>query len=192
MMASFPNMISWECWAPDNCFRCSHWPKTEDAPACPVEMAHMLYSYELCNSKDDPGKIILDMLIPPDGIGAGKCAMFSPRHGVTDKHLKTGKSTRRLWPRPPLMRRGTDDLSFSPVLALLARPGSRATEYVAVAVLGADGALSEMTNAFLTMPSRWSGQRREEPAWRLCPRCMDYFGNHPTRHARWCKAREIA
>jgi len=87
-MGYFPNMTSWECWATDNCFRCSHWPKDDDAPACPVEMAHSLYSYELCNEKEHPGKIILDLLIPIGKIDNKKCAMFSPRNGVTDKHLK--------------------------------------------------------------------------------------------------------
>lgn len=88
-MAYFPNMTSWEIWATDNCFRCSHWPKDDDAPACPVEMAHNLYSYELCN-ETSPGKVILDMLIPPtkDGCGAERCAMFKPKNGVTDTHLK--------------------------------------------------------------------------------------------------------
>jgi len=51
-------------------------------------MAHSLYSYELCNEKEHPGKIILDLLIPIGKIDNKKCAMFSPRNGVTDKHLK--------------------------------------------------------------------------------------------------------
>lgn len=91
-MAYFPNATSWEYWAPDNCFRCSHWPKDDDAPPCPVETAHMLYNYEQC--KDTPeGKAIeaiLDMLIPrtKDDLGNEKCAMFSPKNGVTDRHLK--------------------------------------------------------------------------------------------------------
>jgi hypothetical protein len=89
-MAYFPNMTSWEMWAADNCFRCAHWPKHKTASPCPVEMAHNLYSYELCNDKEHPGKVILDMLIPPtkDGCGAQKCAMFRPENGVSDKHLK--------------------------------------------------------------------------------------------------------
>jgi len=53
-------------------------------------MAHTLYSYELCNAKDDPGKRILDMLIPPtaDGVGCAKCAMFRDRDGLSEKHLR--------------------------------------------------------------------------------------------------------
>jgi hypothetical protein len=87
-MGYFPNMTSWEYWAADNCFRCSHWPKNEEAPGCPVEMAHALYSYEMCNAEDNPAKIILDMLIPDGKTGPNKCAMFSPRNGVSDKHLR--------------------------------------------------------------------------------------------------------
>lgn len=90
-MGYFPNMTSWEFWASDNCVKCKHWPtKDEDAPGCPVEMAHMLYSYELCNNDEDPGKVILDLLIPinSDRTGNLKCAMFTHRNGVTDKHLR--------------------------------------------------------------------------------------------------------
>ncbi len=55
-------------------------------PPCPVWMAHSLYAYDLCNKNEDPGKVILDMLIPrkmitaSDGIGlpVNECAMFSP------------------------------------------------------------------------------------------------------------------
>lgn len=89
-MAYFSNMTEWECWAADNCFRCGHWPKDDDAPACPVEMAHTLYSYDLCNNDSDPGKVILDMLIPPNATGLGnqRCAMFTAKNGVTDRHLR--------------------------------------------------------------------------------------------------------
>lgn len=91
-MAYFPNATAWEYWATDNCFRCAHWPKGDDAPGCPVEMAHTLYNYDQC--KDTPeGKAIeaiLDMLIPraKDDISNKKCAMFSAKNGVTDRHLK--------------------------------------------------------------------------------------------------------
>lgn len=52
------------------CARCAH------DGECPVWDAHLLYAYDLCNQKDHPGKIILDMLIPYDGLNAGKCSMF--------------------------------------------------------------------------------------------------------------------
>lgn len=89
-MGYFPNMSAWEFWAVDNCFKCAHWPKDEDAPPCPVESAHMLYGYDLCNDKESPGAVMLEMLIPTDksGVGCEKCAMFTARNGVTEKHLK--------------------------------------------------------------------------------------------------------
>ena len=89
-MGYFPNSTAWEFWAVDNCYKCAHWPKDDDAPGCPVELAHERFSYELCNAKDDPGKIILDLLIPStkDDLGCGPCAMFKNRHGVTERHLK--------------------------------------------------------------------------------------------------------
>lgn len=89
-MGYFPNMTAWECWATDNCAKCAHWPQKDDDPACPVEMAHMLYNYELCNDTESPGAVILDMLIPrkKGDIDNAKCALFQPRNGVTEKHLK--------------------------------------------------------------------------------------------------------
>lgn len=89
-MGYFPNATAWDDWAADNCFKCDHWPKDDDGPPCPVEHAHMLYCYDLCNEGGTPGKTILDLLIPEtkDGLGCEKCAMFRPRHGVTEKHLR--------------------------------------------------------------------------------------------------------
>jgi hypothetical protein len=43
---------------------------------CPVFNAHWLYSYELCNKKEDPGKVILDMLIPEGEHGPAQCSLF--------------------------------------------------------------------------------------------------------------------
>lgn len=77
-----------EAW----CSRCVHSDISGDRepgvdPACPVWMAHLLFAYDLCNEKEHPGKIILDMLIPderpiaPDGLIAGPpigCKMFHP------------------------------------------------------------------------------------------------------------------
>ncbi len=56
------------------CFKCIHGQDPEKG--CPVFQAHWLYSYELCNKKEDPGKIILDMLIPDGKHGPAKCLMF--------------------------------------------------------------------------------------------------------------------
>lgn len=89
-MGYFPNMTAWECWATDNCFKCAHWPKNDDAPNCPVETAHMLFNYDLCNDTESPGAQMLEMLIPTSkgGLGNEKCAMFHNRDGVTEKHLR--------------------------------------------------------------------------------------------------------
>jgi len=80
-----------EAW----CSRCVHSDITPGKeigvdPPCPVWMAHAIYAYDLCNKKGDPGKIILDMLIPDerpvadDGLPVGPvvgCAMFHPVDG---------------------------------------------------------------------------------------------------------------
>ena len=56
------------------CNQCVH--NADEEKGCPVWGAHLLFSYELCNNDKHPGKIILDMLIPPEGISNGQCAMF--------------------------------------------------------------------------------------------------------------------
>lgn len=76
-MAYFPNSTSWEFWAQDNCFKCVHWPKTDDDAPCPVEMAHMLYNYKQGDDGEDcPVRTMLDMLIPRKGIENEQCALF--------------------------------------------------------------------------------------------------------------------
>jgi hypothetical protein len=80
-------MMFEEAW----CSRCKHSdcsPGKELGvdPPCPVWMAHTLYSYELCNEEEHPGKVILDALIPiktvkaSDGfdVQVNECAMFTP------------------------------------------------------------------------------------------------------------------
>ena len=62
------------------CRKCGHTPDP-DSPGfgCPVMDAHWLYSYQLCNAKEHPGKLMLDMLIPMDEHNnPGPCAMFQP------------------------------------------------------------------------------------------------------------------
>lgn len=97
-MGYFSNMTEWECWASSNCFKCQHWPKGEDDPGCPIEMAHMVYNYELCNEDSNPGKQILDMLIPPakDGLGNRKCAMFIARSSASNKQAKDWEKYREV------------------------------------------------------------------------------------------------
>jgi hypothetical protein len=87
-MGYFPNSTSWEIWAADNCFKCAHWPKDEDGPPCPVEMAHMLFNYD--QEPGDPVEIILSALIPQEsgGIGNERCAMFHDKHNLSDRHLR--------------------------------------------------------------------------------------------------------
>ena len=80
-----------EAW----CSRCAHSDHRagkeigdRDNPPCPVWMAHSLYAYQLGGekSKDDPGKVILDMLLSHEmvtasdghGIPENECKMFHP------------------------------------------------------------------------------------------------------------------
>ena len=80
-------MIFEEQW----CSRCVHSdvsPGREIGvdPPCPVLFAHTLFSYDLCNQKEHPGKVILDSLIPTRTVKASdgfdvfvnECAMFHP------------------------------------------------------------------------------------------------------------------
>src|SRR5262245_39964522 len=79
------------------CVHCVHYDEAigEDPP-CPVWMAHLLYSYDLCSKKDDPGKVILDLLIEPttftasDGIAAfgNECKMFHSKSGATPGQMR--------------------------------------------------------------------------------------------------------
>ena len=78
-MGYFSNMTEAEMWQVDNCNKCAHWKD-----GCPVDDAHMLFNYDLCNATDSPGKVILDLLIPrKDGWNA-KCAMFIRRTKQAD------------------------------------------------------------------------------------------------------------
>jgi hypothetical protein len=93
-MGYFPNgtegMMFEEAW----CANCVHSDISGDReigvdPPCPVWLAHSLYAYELCNEKEHPGKVILDLLIEQKEITASdgfkvfpnECRMFHP---VTD------------------------------------------------------------------------------------------------------------
>lgn len=93
-MGYFPNATSWECWAVDNCFKCAHWPRDEDAQGCPVEDAHNLFNYEA----EGVAKAILDLLIPQtdDRLGCKQCAMFKDRDGLSERHMKDWKKYKAL------------------------------------------------------------------------------------------------
>ena len=84
-MGYFSNMTEAEIWQRDNCNKCAHW---KDG-GCPVDDAHMLFNYELCNAGTHPGKVILDLLIPrsrDDGFNE-KCAMFIRRDGFSERQI---------------------------------------------------------------------------------------------------------
>lgn len=87
----FSNGTEGEIFEEQWCSRCVHSDISGGReigvdPPCPVWMAHSLYSYELCNKDEDPGKVILDMLIDhkivtaSDGFGlpVNECKMFHP------------------------------------------------------------------------------------------------------------------
>lgn len=85
-MAYFPNGMAGDIFEAEWCSRCAH-EGGEDGPGCPVMLAHLLYSYELCNAKDHPGKVMLDMLIPDaEPAETPACAMF---HEATDADRST-------------------------------------------------------------------------------------------------------
>ena len=72
-MGYFPNGSAGDYFERTHCNKCAH---ENEEKGCPVMLAHVLYSYELCNEKKHPGKVILDMLIPD---GEASCAMKVPR-----------------------------------------------------------------------------------------------------------------
>ncbi len=69
-MAYFSNGSEGMDYEEQYCSKCVH------CDGCPVMDAHLLFAYELCNDKKNPGKIILDMLIPQNRHYAGECSMF--------------------------------------------------------------------------------------------------------------------
>ena len=86
MMAHFPNGTSFDFFYEGMCEKCVHEPvDMEDHPedGCPIILAHELYSYDLCNNKEHPGKVILDLLIPMrEDCQADDCRLFHARDGV--------------------------------------------------------------------------------------------------------------
>ena len=78
-MAYFPNGTAGMDFQARQCDRCLHDDPRDGAPGCPVWDAHLLFSYEECNSKSN-AKVILDMLIP----SADGCAMYREKPGTVD------------------------------------------------------------------------------------------------------------
>jgi hypothetical protein len=80
-MAYFSNGDSADRYEAEYCANCVH---ENHETGCPVFNAHILFSSELCNQKEHPGKVILDMLIPehPTECRNEQCAMFFSRDGA--------------------------------------------------------------------------------------------------------------
>lgn len=72
-MAYFANGTEGSIYEENYCDKCKNWRKG----GCPIMDLHLIYSYELCNSKS-VGKKMLDFLIPEDekNCCADKCSMF--------------------------------------------------------------------------------------------------------------------
>lgn len=88
-MGYFPNASEADAWQAHNCRFCVHAKDDgEDADMCPVMTAHILFSYDLCNETDHPGKVILDLLIPEKKASNSECAMLVRRNGITEQHLR--------------------------------------------------------------------------------------------------------
>ena len=90
-MAYFANGSEGASFEENWCLRCTHSDIAGNRqpgvdPVCPVWMAHQLYAYELCNEKEHPGKVILDMLITEEWVDADdghkypkqECKLFHP------------------------------------------------------------------------------------------------------------------
>lgn len=77
-MGYFSNGSEGEGYQYTYCFKCVNWKKDKFGVGCPIWDIHGTYSYELCNEKDNEGKIILDTLIPINKktIQNEKCLMF--------------------------------------------------------------------------------------------------------------------
>lgn len=77
-MAYFANGFEGELFQAENCDHCVNWKDNgSGSEGCPILDAHMLFAYQLCNEKDQPGKVILDMLIPDAKPGeTPRCAML--------------------------------------------------------------------------------------------------------------------
>ena len=76
-MGYFANGTEGDQYEKMYCDLCVH-QVNDTGERCPVWDLHLDYSYELCNDKSHPGKIMLDTLIPPDGDGVfnSRCKMF--------------------------------------------------------------------------------------------------------------------
>lgn len=78
-MGYFSNGTEGDRWESQNCHTgCLHHDEDEieKGNGCPIILAHLMYAYELCNEKEHPGKVILDLLIPRKNVYNEQCAML--------------------------------------------------------------------------------------------------------------------
>jgi len=95
-MGYFSNGTEGNCFEERWCSRCHHdaayrayvadGEKGPRPEPCPVWNAHLLFSYDLCNKKDDPGKVVLDMLIERTDL-VNRCVMFVPADAISKPRL---------------------------------------------------------------------------------------------------------
>lgn len=72
-MGYFANGTSGQIFEAQFCEKCVHREGPDGKSGCAVMLAHLLYSYALCDEDGTPGKDILDMLIPHEPT---TCNMF--------------------------------------------------------------------------------------------------------------------
>lgn len=89
-MGYFSNGTEGSMFKDRYCSRCVHREGPDGKSGCAVWLAHLLFSYKLCNDKEDEGKQILDLLIPLDGAYNGDCAMFHEGSAVVAKGCLDG------------------------------------------------------------------------------------------------------
>lgn len=82
-MGYFSNGSEGDAFEHAYCSRCVHRNGKDGSTGCHVMLAHILWSYKLCNSKG-AGKEILDLLIPREGAYNGGCEMFHEGPAVPD------------------------------------------------------------------------------------------------------------
>lgn len=71
-MAYFPNGTAGMAYEEEWCSRCVHQNGPDGESGCPVWGLHLIHNYDECNKPDS----FLHILIPNDGLHAGKCRMF--------------------------------------------------------------------------------------------------------------------
>lgn len=79
-MGYFANGSEGEIYQANYCFKCKNWIDKKDGKGygCAIWDLHILYSYELCNSKSKAKKM-LDFLIPDRDCSNEECKMYLPK-----------------------------------------------------------------------------------------------------------------